>query len=354
MPVTKPRLCKLAFALLTGAGVIVACSVDDASKATIACSGLNCSSGVSAPIGPTDVPTRASGAPDAAAGPAAPPAKLECGVGSCLPEDLSACSDYTPPPDPAANDGADAGVGLDAGTAPGLGDAGVGADAGAEGPAVDGSFNQPPRPATATPRFACQLSLNGGGEVERACGVAGSQLLEQACTTSLDCAPGLGCVGPVRSGRCLPYCCGVDDADTCATGFYCAPRPLRSESLGEAEGPLVPVCVRADNCSLGEQEDCTGPRCVCGPDMACTLVRPDGTTSCSPLPEVRNRGDQPCPCDRGFHCSQATTPPTCVKTCDLDEKDSDTCGQGVCQVAAVLPVGWGICVAATAEQMMSK
>jgi hypothetical protein len=347
VPVTKPRLCKLAFALLTGAGVVVACSVDDANMATSTCSGLNCSTQVEGPVDATDLPTRASGAPDAAAPPPAPPAKPECGVGSCLPEDLAACSDYSPPPEP----GADAGSGIDAGANPG---ADAGADGGAEGPAVDGSFNQPTRPATGTPSFACQLSLNGSGGVERTCGVAGSQLVEQACTTSLDCAPGLGCVGPVRSGRCLPYCCGVDDADTCATGFYCAQRPLRSEAIGEADGPSVPVCVRADNCSLGEQKDCTGPRCVCGPEMACTLVRPDGTTSCSPLPEIRGQGGEPCPCDRGFHCSQATTPPTCVKTCDLDEQDSDTCGQGVCQAAAVLPVGWGICVAATAEQMKSE
>jgi hypothetical protein len=41
----------------------------------------------------------------------------------------------------------------------------------------------------------------------------------------------------------------------------------------------------------------------------------------------------------------------CVKTCDLDEADSDQCGQGVCQAAAALPAGWGICVAATPEQM---
>jgi hypothetical protein len=201
------------------------------------------------------------------------------------------------------------------------------------------------------PRFACQLSVGESDAVERGCGVAGTQQAEQACTTSLDCAPGLGCVGPVRSGRCLPYCCADSETDTCADGFYCAERPLRSESLGEAEGPSVPVCVRADNCNLGELKGCIGPRCVCGPEMACTLVRPNGTTSCVPLPPNPGQGGQDCPCDRGFHCSQATA--TCVKTCDLDEKDSDTCGQGVCQVAAVLPPGWGICVFATPEQMQS-
>ena len=116
----------------------------------------------------------------------------------------------------------------------------------------------------------------------------------------------------------------------------------------------MPVCVRADNCNLGELKDCTGPQCLCGPEMACTLVRPDGTTSCVPLPPSPGQNGQACPCDRGFHCSQATTPASCVKTCELEEKDSDTCGLGVCQAAAVLPPGWGICVFASPEEMSPK
>jgi hypothetical protein len=342
-----PRLCKVAFALLTGVGCVVACSVDNAAKPAASCSGLNCSPALTGPDVVQNVPAEASGLPDASAPPTVPPAKSACGVGSCLPDDALACEEYTPP---APGDGRDAGADLDAG-APGPGETDGGVDASAEGPAVDGSFNQPPRPAAGPPQFACQLSVADDGDVMRSCGVAGSLQADQACTTSLDCAPGLGCVGPVRAGRCLPYCCGVDDVDTCATGSYCADRPLRSDAFGDADGPPVPVCVRADNCSLGEQEDCVGPRCLCGPDMACILVRPDGTTSCMPLPEVRGRGGDSCPCDRGFLCSPATN--TCVKTCDLDEMDSDTCGQGVCQAAAALPMGWGICVAALPEQMTS-
>lgn len=348
MPVIKPRLCKLAFALLTGVSLAVACSVDDAAMDAAPCVGLNCTGGPDTSPPFQNVPGTLADAPDAATEPVAPPAKEACGIGLCLPGDLTACSDYSEPPDP---DDADAGVSADAGTGSIPLDAGV-ADASAEGPAIDGSFDQPQRPTPGAPRFACQLSLDGSGDVQRACGAAGSQRAEQACTSSLDCAPGLGCVGDVRAGRCLPYCCGVG-SDTCGEGFYCAERPLRSEALGEEKGPLVPVCDRADNCSLGEQEDCTGPRCLCGPDMACTLVRPDGTTSCLPLSDTPGQAGERCPCDRGYHCSQATKPATCVKTCDLDEKDSDTCGQGVCQVSEVLPPGWGICVFATPEQMTS-
>jgi hypothetical protein len=337
-------LCKVAFALLTGVSLAVACSVDHADMAMPACSGLNCSD-PGPPSNAQDVPTSVSGAADASVAPDPEPAKEACGVGSCMPDDASECRDYEPPPQP-DQDTLDAGVG-DAGSTP-EGDAGL--DAG--GPNIDGNFTQPEPPASGPPRFACQLALGKDSKVSRACGVAGSQTAEQACTSSLDCAPGLGCVGAFGSGRCLPFCCGVGP-DSCAEGFYCAERPLRSETLGEVDGPLVPVCDRADNCSLGESKDCTGPRCLCGPDMACTLVRPDGTTSCVQLPDPEERGQQgdPCPCDRGFHCSQATEPAQCVKTCDLDEDDSDTCGAGVCQASPVLPAGWGVCVGATSEEM---
>jgi hypothetical protein len=285
-----------------------------------------------------------AGVPDASAAPPAPRAKEECGPGSCLPDDVTACVDHV---QPAPGQG-DAGVDLDAGVPP-VADAGLGPDASVDGPPIDGNFDQPERPASGPPRFACQLSLEGG-KVQRACGAAGTQQLEDPCTSSLDCAPGLGCVGMARAGRCLPFCCGDDD-NTCDTGFYCAQRPLRSEELGEADGPSVPVCARADQCSLGEQADCTGPRCLCGADMACRLVRDDGTTSCMPLEKNRGQAGDECPCDRGFLCSTATKPAMCVKTCDLDEKDSETCGQGVCQRSDALPPGWGICVAATPEQM---
>jgi len=325
--------------------VAVACSVDNAPNEAVPCTGLNCGGPLqenSPP--PTNVPG-STDVPDAAAPPPAPRAKPECGPGICLPDDAEACADHVEPTTPGVPD---AGVELDAGS-PAPTDAGVGADASVDGPPVDGNFDQPEQPATGSPQFGCQLGLTSSGGVERACGAAGSQDVEEPCTSSLDCLPGLGCVGMARSGRCLPYCCGVGADDTCAEGFYCAERPLRSEALGEVDGPLVPVCARADNCNLGEQEDCTGPRCLCGPDMACKLVR-DQMTSCVRLADNAGQAGEDCPCDRGYHCAQADEP-RCVKTCDLDEKDADTCGQGVCQASAVLPTGWGFCVAATPEQM---
>jgi len=348
MPAIRPRLCKLTFALLAGASVAVACSVDDAGMEMPGCSGLSCTTDRGPPADPTNVESGATGAPDASADPPSSPAKAECGPGSCLPDDGNACADYSPPEPPRPPE-VDAGAPEDAGSPAEPADAGI-SDAGPDGPSIDGSFAQPARPAPGPARFACQVGVGPRG-VARVCGVAGSQAAEQACTSSLDCAPGLGCVGPAGSGRCLQYCCGVGSDDSCADGFYCAQRPLH-DGTGGANAPLVPVCDRADDCSLGEQANCTGPGCVCGPSSACMTVRPGGTTACVALTPNPGQAGDPCPCDRGYHCSQAE-PATCVKTCDLDAKDSDTCGSGVCQASPALPTGWGICVGAAPEQMTS-
>jgi hypothetical protein len=286
-------------------------------------------------------------APDASA--SSPPPKLlkvDCGDGTCVPDDVRSCADYSPPaqtPGKAGEEG-DAGRGgpADAGSE-GL-DAGV-TDAGSD-TRVDGSFIRPTAPEAAPSAYACQLSPGPRNRAARSCVPAGRRKVDEACTSSLDCEPGLGCVGGARAGRCLPYCCGID-GDTCEEGYYCARRPLRTLELGEADGPLVPVCDRAENCSLGEPADCTGEHCVCSPDTACSVVRPDGTTAC--MRQGENGAGEPCPCKWGYVCSQGTTPPSCVKTCELNALDQ--CGSGVCQSTPLLPEGWGTCVGAPSDQM---
>jgi hypothetical protein len=311
--------------------MVVACSVDDANPVVEGpCGSLTCGTPPVAAPAPTEVPASSAGALDASA-PSAP-VKLACGIGSCLPDDAAACLDFTPSLPPS---NADAGVDLDAGTPEPFAEAGV--DGGA--PTVDGTFERPPTD-TAARGFACQLSATGSGQLQRACGASGRQGIDAACTSSLDCAPGLGCVGTVQSGRCLPFCCEVGD-NTCQSGSYCVERPLRSEAYGDAEGPAVPVCERADNCSLSEPEDCTGSHCICRDNTVCMAVRNDGTTACL-VPGEGGTGD-PCPCKYGFHCTQSTETPTCVRTCEL-EKKGDVCGDGVCQSTPVMPMGYGICV----------
>jgi hypothetical protein len=312
--------------------------------ATSPCTGLSCRDVVSE--GPaTDVGGTAA-APDASA--AAPPLKLlkvACGDGSCVPEDARSCADYSPPaPAPGSTaGGADTGPGQEADAGSEGLDAGV-SDSGSD-TRVDGSFTRPTTPEVAPSAYACQLSLNSRNRVVRSCVPAGKRKIDEACTSSLDCEPGLGCVGSVRAGRCLPYCCGID-GDTCEEGYYCARRTLRTLELGEADGPMVPVCDRAENCSLGEPADCAGEHCVCSPDTACSVVRPDGTTAC--VLQGENGAGEPCPCKWGYVCSQGTTPPSCVKTCELNALDQ--CGSGVCQSTPLLPEGWGTCVGTPSDQ----
>lgn len=339
MPVTRPRLFKFSFALLLGAVIAGGCSVDDAGTVEQQCSGLNCSA-----LPPQEDGPQIQGVPpeaDASA-PNETPAKDACGMGSCIPDDPSACADY--PGDP-TGDNPDGGV-ADGGIADGGLDGGL--DGGTPVTTLDGSFERPEPPTAAPSEYGCQVSVTVTSRVLRTCGAAGNRGIDEACTSSHDCQPGLGCVGPVRAGRCLPFCCAIGP-DTCREGSYCAFRPLRDETFGEAPGPLVPVCDRADDCSLGEPADCTGPTCVCGPGTACTLVRADGTTAC--VKPGEGLANENCPCAAGYVCSQATTPGMCVKTCDLDERDSETCGPGVCQATPALPTGWGICVGATPNQM---
>jgi hypothetical protein len=346
VPVTRPRLFKLSFALLLAAVAIGGCSVDDASTRDASCSGLNCAD---------HLPTQGDGpqiegmSPTAdASTPPPTPAKEACGVGYCIPDDPRACADYSEGGSQEDPSSGDAGTpandaGLDAGATDG------GLDGGPLVTELDGSFERPPTSTSTPSDYGCQVSVTIASSVERSCGAAGNRGVEEACTSSRDCQPGLGCVGPVRAGRCLPFCCTIGP-DTCSDGYYCANRPLREEMLGEAPGPLVPVCDRADGCNLGEPEDCTGPTCLCGAGMACTLVKPDRTTAC--VKPGEGLANQDCPCAAGFVCSQATQPGMCVKTCDLDETDSETCGPGVCQASPALPEGWGICVGATPNQMM--
>jgi len=346
MPVIKPRWVQVSFALLVGAGAIAACSVDHADMAVAACTGLSCNRDDLSSSPGQEVPSSLA-TPDAAVA-VAELVKVVCGAGSCVPDQGLACE---PPPreDNPGSDNAtsDPDAGVDGGAESEALDGGLN-DAAAE-PPIDGSFPRPSPPELAPSAFSCQLSLTANNGIERTCGAVGSQGIDEACTSSLDCQPGLGCVGAVRAGRCLPYCCGLGD-DTCAEGYYCAQRPLRSLALAEADGPMVPVCDRGDDCSLGEPVNCTGEHCKCATGTACTVVRAGGTTAC--VPEGQGEAGDSCPCKWGFHCSQATSPATCVKTCELNGENS--CGPGICQATPLLPDGWGTCVGASPAQMMAR
>lgn len=387
---SQPRSHFLSLGLLIAVSAPAACSVDAASNLRQSeCSGLGCSSQSATEDVSRDSELDYRGllAETDSSETVEPPAKVACGLGSCVPDDVTACGEVagdvgeevqsksaddapTPPAsqerDAGVSGSSDAGGASDAGHVSDAGSLSVrGADAAALTLSVDGSFVRPETPTPEAATYACRLS-SAGGTMVRECAASGARGVEESCTSSADCLPGLGCVGVALAGRCLPYCCALDAA--CGEGFYCAERPLRSESLGETAGPLVPVCDRSDDCSLGEPFPCEGPDCVCGAETACTLVKPDGTTACLP-PGTGQAGD-PCSlpgaepqngeaptttrCSVHHHCSQATDQGTCVRTCEIDEPGSATCAPGVCQASPALPMGWGICVGATPDEMNAE
>lgn len=182
---------------------------------------------------------------------------------------------------------------------------------------------------------ACRVSATDDGPV-RSCGLAGAGRDSDPCTSAADCAGGFACVSEGDAGICRPYCCSVGQ-DPCASGSYCGERTLVGSELE------VPVCVRADNCSLSQPFPCENEaECQCQEGTACLVVRKDGTTTCA-VPGNGLEG-QECPCAWGHVCSQASG--TCLKLCETVVVDGDPppCGDGICQAAANLPGSWGVCI----------
>lgn len=224
-------------------------------------------------------------------------------------------------------------------------------DSGAEGGPVDASadFVVPPLDSglidASGARFACRVSPGATGPVA-SCSASGAGQPNDPCITSADCQPGLACaVGDQGVARCLPFCCRGTEI-SCGPGTYCATQPLSGSDGGTTI--MVPVCVKADNCSL---TPCSGTTtCSCLDGTACSVVRADGTTSCT-IPGTQLAGEscacapgESCACAPGTICSQATS--TCLKLCMVSSSTNTTeCGPtGRCQSAANLPMGWGVCV----------
>lgn len=269
----------------------------------------------------------------------------------CNPDDANACRDV-------AVDGASSGTGTETtgsggssnttggdadtgstglgGQAGAAGAAGAAGEAGAEGtgdtPDVSISSDADPLMPSGV---ACRVNATDDGPV-RACGLAGAGRDSDPCTSAADCAGGFACVSEGDAGICRPYCCSQNQ-DPCASGSYCGERSLIGSELE------VPVCVRADKCSLSQAYPCENDdECQCQEGTACLVVRRDGTTTCA-VPGEGEAGDA-CPCAWGHVCSQASG--TCLKLCDTVVVDDEAppCGNGICQAAANLPGSWGVCV----------
>jgi hypothetical protein len=278
-------------------------------------------------------------------------------VGECVPDEASACLDYVPPQAaggeaaggapgtmPSANGEAggqagDAAGGAAQAGAPGTeGGAGPNGLAGAPGAGAGGEGGQG-APMPGLPSYSCQVTSQGN-LLTRQCVPAGSGTANAPCFSAADCAPSFACVTDGEAGRCLPYCCYA--STVCAPGTYCAEQPLRRSpnSVTSDAAPRVPVCVPADGCSLEDKFPCpAGKDCRCKNDMACMVVRDDGTTACV-KPGTGQQGDA-CPCAWNHVCSSVTH--QCVKICRTDSVDGD-CGTQKCQASAELPPNFGVCV----------
>jgi len=267
----------------------------------------------------------------------------------CNPDDANAChgvdvDDDSSTSGNSSTDGSGGssanGAGGQGGEAGAEGEAGAGGqagEAGADGSGIpvdegpDVSIMSDTDPLTPS-GVACQVSPTEDGPM-RGCALAGAGRENEPCTSATDCSAGFACVGEGEAGICRPYCCSVGQ-DPCAPGDYCGERTLWGSELE------VPVCVRADNCSLSQEYPCqSDAECQCQEGTACLVVRSDGTTTCA-VPGEGQVGDA-CPCASGHVCSQASG--TCLKLCET-VVDGDQCDGGICQVAPNLPDNWGVCI----------
>jgi len=295
-----------------------------------------------------------------------------CGVGgaagTCIPDDATACLEYTPM---LIGGAAGASTGNDSGGTGGAGDITPGGAS--QGGASQGGASQAGAPEGAAaaqggasqggaptageggggaggeggagnnhpglPHYSCQVSRQSNQAV-RQCVLAGTGTANAPCFSAAECAPSFACVTEGDAGRCLPYCC--DPKTDCHGGTYCAERPLLKPALdaSNAEPPHVPVCVPADNCSLEDAFPCPAKTdCRCKGDTACMVVRTDGTTTC--LTPGSGQQGEPCPCAWNHVCSSVTH--QCVKICNTDPTKND-CGAQKCQASSELPPNFGVCV----------
>lgn len=227
----------------------------------------------------------------------------------------------------------------------------------------------PPVDMDAGPAFSCQVGApppQTGGDPIYQCRPAGTQKSGLPCLSSADCRAGLACAGRAKEtvGLCLPYCC--DSSTVCANAWiagggdandedagsrlYCGDRALID---GASNAQRVPVCVRAEPCSLKDPYPCTDSSCTCPSGTACTIkvipgdggTAANGTTACD-VPGKGRTGDR-CTgtagnaCAAGYFCSESAG--VCLKVCSTDGYGAP-CSPGKCQATAGFPAGWGVCV----------
>ncbi len=360
----------LGVVLLSSLALAAGCSFDQGQPPSPDCAGINCDAGL-------ELDSEEEPAPQFDAAPAPPPAVPDAGEppicpGNCLPDDVLECADFslesgqpesselifgvsglTNSTDAAvarsdasadigalAPSSADASTLADGGPRSGAASADAsGFDTGSDGSApfvpveVDASVMVPPMPEET---YSCQMVPRLDG-LFAGCALAGRGVDRDPCSSSNDCAAGLGCVGRPGAGRCLPYCC--EGAAVCAPGRICSQRPLLSSDNVE-ELLTIPVCAPPDQCDLMDPYPCPeGQNCSCGPNHACAAVGTDGARAC--VQPGEGRDGEECPCAAGYFCSPNQN--QCIKQCQFG---TDVCGaNAICQAVRGFPENWGLCVA---------
>ena len=271
-----------------------------------------------------------------------PPKKYDysalCGRGDCVPgSDARDCADT-------GSAATGTGAATSAVTGTGVGGAG---ESGAGGAFAVAAVSAAAGTSGGTGGFietSCQVVADGDTATS-VCAPAGAGLSNDACRSSSDCAPGLGCVSTKSSdgtgpdvSLCRPYCCG--DLEACFPNdgtdpggepvTFCTPRPM-----SENPARTIPVCLPVTSCVVFDQASCPS-------DQTCTVVRTSGATSC--VDKGTGAQCEACPCASGFMCSPTGV---CLELCHTSGNDTDECNGGVCQGGVSnLPVGVGQCVGA--------
>lgn len=174
---------------------------------------------------------------------------------------------------------------------------------------------------------ACQPIPNQDGGVSPACARAGSKGSGSACSSWVDCAPGLLCV----TFTCRTLCCGADYT-TCPAGEHCFTK--LDVQVGDAAVPSgAMVCMPAGNCDVLEPSSC--PQ-----GQACHIVDPTGAAAC--ILDGTGKSGQACPCAVGFTCVAQSCRKLCravpgggEPSCSIEEGrcvhfDRDPPGVGEC------------------------
>ncbi len=190
-----------------------------------------------------------------------------------------------------------------------------------------------PSAMATVPETVCVGIAGAGGGAGATCCALNSCDAGFVCRGAMETMGGSGICEAGNTGTCQPYCCAPSD---CGAGQLCT-----RFSSGTFTGG---VCTDIDGCSLvNPQTGCdAGEACFPAMGAATQCLRP-GTTAIGATCMFTNE------CVTGSACFGLTPPGgmtrnLCVEFCSLTASPT-TCPSGfMCQTAADLPAGVGLCV----------